>query len=71
MTTMTEPRSTSQDFQTAQRLKMKRNLTATPSEATTAFLSPNYFAVLSESESDLEENGAPLPNNTRQTGYHL
>ena len=64
---MTEPRSTSQDFQTTQRLKRKGNLTATPSEATTSFLSPNQFAVLSESEPDPEENGAPLPTNTRPT----
>jgi hypothetical protein len=39
----------------------------TSSEATTSFLSPNQFAVLSESESDTEENGAPLPNTTRPT----
>jgi len=67
MTTITEPRSTSQDFQTTQRLKRKGNLTATPSEATTSFLSPNQFTFLLERESDLEENGAPLPNNSRPT----
>jgi hypothetical protein len=65
MMTMTEFRSTSQDFQTTQRPKRKRNLTTTPNEATTSFLSPNQFAVLSESKSELEENGTPLPTNSR------
>jgi hypothetical protein len=39
----------------------------TSSEATTSFLSPNQFAVLSESKSDTEENRAQLPNTTRPT----
>jgi len=37
-----------------------------PSEATTSFLSPNQFAILSDIESDIEENGAPSQSNTHQ-----
>ena len=65
MMTMTKFRSTSQDFQTTQRPKRKHNLTTTPNEATTSFQLPNQFAVLSESKSELEENGTPLPTNSR------
>ena len=64
---MTELRTTSQDFQSTQRPKRKRNLTTTPSVATTSFLSPNQFAVLSESESDHGENGTPITTNSRPT----
>jgi hypothetical protein len=64
---MTEPRNTPQDFQTTPRPKRKRNLMTTSSEATTSFLSPNQFAVLSESESYTQENGAPLPTTTHLT----
>jgi hypothetical protein len=64
---MSEPSINPQDFQTAQRPKRKRRLTAAPSEATTSFLSPNQFAVLSHSESDNEENGAPSQSNNRPT----
>jgi len=62
---MSEPRTNPQDFQTAQRPKRKWSFPTAPSEATTSFLSPNQFAVLSDSESDIDENGAPSQSNTR------
>jgi len=66
-TTMSEPRTNLQKFQTAQRPKRKRSFPTASSEATTSFLSPNQFAVLSDSESDIEENGAPSQSNIHQT----
>ena len=65
-TTMSEPRTNLQEFQTAQRPKRKRSFPTVPSEATTSFLSPNQFAILSDIESDIEENGAPSQSNTHQ-----
>ena len=67
MTTRTELRSTSQDFQATQRPKRKETSLLTPSVPTTSFLSPNQFAVLSESKFDPEENGTPLTTNFRPT----
>ena len=59
---MTESRITPQEFQAAQRPKRKRGQLPTVSGASTSFLSPNQFAVLSDSESDIEENGTlPQP----------
>ena len=61
-TTMTEPRITPQDFLSDQRPKRKRGQLPTVSGASTFFLSPNQFTVLSDSESDNEENGTlPQP----------
>jgi hypothetical protein len=57
---MCDPKSTLQAFKPTQGTKKKRSVQPSPSEATTSFLSPNQFAVLSESESDIEEDGAPL-----------
>jgi hypothetical protein len=37
-----------------------------PSVASTSFLSPNQLAVLSESESDIEEEGSQLQPNEQQ-----
>jgi len=62
---MSEPRPNPQDFQTAQRPKRKRSLIAAPNKASTYFLLPNQFAVLSDNESDNEENGAPPQSNPR------
>jgi len=67
MTTMTDSRTTLQDFLTTSRQKRKRNFTTTQSAATTSFLSPNQFASLSESESEPEDNGAPPPPPHLQT----
>jgi len=62
---MSDPRINPQDFQPAQRPKRKRGLLPAPSGASTSFLSPNQFAVLSDSESEIEENGTPSPSNNR------
>jgi hypothetical protein len=56
---MTETRITPQDFQPAQRPKWKRGQLATYSGTSTSFLSPNQFAVLSDSEPEEEENKIP------------
>jgi len=61
---MSEPRTNPQDLQTAQQPKRKRSFPTVPSEATTSFLSPNQFAVLSDSVSDIDENGTPSQSNT-------
>jgi len=63
---MSEPRTNPQDFQTAQWPKRKQSFPTVPSEATTSFLSPNHFTVLSDSESDIEENEAPSQSDTQQ-----
>jgi hypothetical protein len=55
---MAEPRITLQDFQPAQRPKRKWDQVPSPSGASPSFFSPNQFAVLSDSESDVEENRA-------------
>jgi len=60
LTTMAEPRITPQDFQPAQRPKRKRGQLPAPSGAFPTLFSPNQFAVLSDRESDAEENRAPL-----------
>jgi hypothetical protein len=65
--TMSKPRTNPQDFQTAQWPKRKRSLIVVPNEASTSFPSPNQFAVLSNSKSDNEENGAPPQTNTHPT----
>jgi hypothetical protein len=57
---MCDPKGTLQAFQPTQRTKRKRSVQPSQSEATTSFLSPNQFAVLSESESDIEEDRAKL-----------
>jgi hypothetical protein len=62
--TMSEPRTNPRDFQTAQRPKRKQSPIAAPNKASTSFLSPNQVAVLSDSESDNKENGAPPETNT-------
>jgi hypothetical protein len=67
MMTMTEPRTTLQDFQTPSRQKRKRNFTTTQSAATTSFITPNQFTILSESESEPEDNGAPPPSHPQTT----
>jgi len=46
---------------------MKRSPIAAPNEASTSFLSTNQFAVLFDSESENEENGAPPQTNTHLT----
>ena len=61
---MSDPRINPQDFQPAQQPKRKWSLPPAPSGAS-SFFSPNQFAVLSDSESDNEENGAPSPPNNR------
>jgi len=55
LTTMTETRITPQDFQPIQRHKRKRSQLAPYSEPSTSFLSPNQFAILSDSEPEEEE----------------
>ena len=73
-TTMTDSRTTLQDFQTTSRQKRKRNFTTTQSSATTSFLSPNQFVALSESESEPEDTGAPPPphpQTTLELHHHL
>ena len=67
MTTMSDPRTNLQAFQSAQRTKRKRSVQTSPSEATTSFLSPNQFAVLSNSESEIKEDGAPSQSKVHQT----
>jgi len=57
---MNDPKATLQAFQPTQPTKRKRSVQPSPSEASTSFLTPNKFAVLSESESDIEEDGAQL-----------
>jgi hypothetical protein len=52
---MTETRITPQDFQPAQQPKRKWGQLATYSGTSTSFLSPNQFAVLSDSEPEEEE----------------
>jgi len=54
---MADPRIMPQDFQPAQRPKRKRGQVPTTNGASTS--SPNQFAVLSDSESEAEENRAP------------
>ena len=61
LTTMTETRITPQDFQPAQRPKRKRGQLATSSGTSTFFLSPNQFAVLSDSEPEEEEENKIPP----------
>jgi len=56
---MRDPKATLQAFQSTQPTKRKRSDRSSPSEAT-SFLSTNKFAVLSKSESDIEEDGAQL-----------
>jgi hypothetical protein len=55
---MSDPKAILQAFQPIQPTKRKRSVQPSPSEPSTSFLSPNKFAVLSESESDIEEDGA-------------
>ena len=69
LTTMADPRITPQDFQPVQRPKRKRGQIPTTTGASTSFFSPNQFAVLSDSDSDTEENRTPtqpqqLPDRT-------
>jgi catalase len=59
--TMCDPRTNLQAFQPTQRSKRKRNAQTPSSEASTSFLSPNQSAVLSDSESDIEDDGKPTP----------
>jgi len=66
-TTMAESRITPQDFQPAQRPKRKRGQLPTSSGASPSFLSPNQFAVLSDSESDIEETRASPKTPDRTT----
>jgi len=56
---MADPRITPQDFQPVQRPKRKRGQEPTSNEASTSFFSPNQFAILSDIESDAEENRIP------------
>ena len=63
---MSDPKATLQAFQSTQPTKRKRSVQPSPSEASTSFLSPNKFALLSESESDMEEDGAHLQPNEHQ-----
>jgi hypothetical protein len=55
---MSDPQTNLPAFQSTQRTKRKRRVQPSPSEASTSFLSPNQFAVFSESESGIEEVGA-------------
>jgi len=60
---MTDSRITPQDFQPVQRPKRKRGPSAAPDGASTSFLSPNQYAVLSDSEpEDEEETNITLPD---------
>jgi hypothetical protein len=54
---MCDPQINLQAFLSTQRMKRKRRVQPSPSEASASFLSPNQFAVFSESESDIEEEG--------------
>ena len=56
-TTMSVLRGTPQDFQPAPRPKRKWGQVSTTAGTSTSFVSPNQFAVLSDSETDNEENG--------------
>jgi hypothetical protein len=59
---MCDPQINLQAFQSTQRTKRKRRVQPSPSEASTLFLSSNQFAVFSESELDIEEEGTqPQP----------
>jgi hypothetical protein len=61
--TMCDPKTNLQAFQPTQRSKRKRNAQTPSSEASTSFLSPNQLAVLSDSESNIEDYGSqPQPN---------
>ena len=60
---MADSRNTPQDFQQAPRPKRKRGQPTSNGGASTSFLSPNQFAVLSDSEpEDEEEDKIPPPN---------
>ena len=62
-TTMPDSRITSQEFQPMQRSKRKRGSSAAPDGASTSFLSPIQYAVLSDSEpEDQEETNITLPD---------
>jgi len=56
---MTDLRISPQEFQPALCPKRKRGSLTSPSGTTTSFLSPNQFAVLSDIESEKEENKTP------------
>ena len=58
-TTIADPRITPQDFQPVQRPKRKWGQVPTTNGASTSSFSPNQFAVLSDSETDAEENRTP------------
>jgi len=62
---MANPRIAPQDFQPAQRPKRKRGPLPSTSGAAPSFFSPNQFAVLSDSESDNEQNKAPTQSQDR------
>jgi hypothetical protein len=63
LTTMAESRIMPQDFQPAQRPKRKRGPQPSSSNSPTTFFSHNQFSVLSDSESDAEENSTPSQPN--------
>ena len=54
-----------QDFRPGQGSKRKRGSRPQVDEASTSFESLNYFAVLSESESDTEDAASPTPSHRR------
>jgi hypothetical protein len=59
---MCDQMATLQAFQPPPRAKWKRSVAPLQNDASTLFLSPNQFAILSESESDTEEDGVqPQP----------
>jgi len=64
---MSDPKATLRASQSTQPTKRKRSVQPSPGEASISFLSPNKFAVLSESESDIEEDGAHLKPNQKST----
>jgi len=60
---MTDSRITPQEFQPMQLPKRKRGPSAAHNGASTSFLSPNQYAVLSDSEpEDEEETNNTLPD---------
>ena len=68
MTTMSDTRISPLDFQPAQRPKRKRGLPTTSSATSTSFLSPNQFAVLSDSEPEGDEEELIPPPTTSSEG---
>jgi hypothetical protein len=66
MTTKSDPKDTLQVFRPTQSTKRKRSVQPAPSVASTSFLFPNQFAVVSESESDIEEEGTQLQPKEQQ-----